>query len=116
MLNSMVREGVGVIRNVDAALRHLQISGIHRTEQQLATLRAFARKPSHMVKDHFTLVPEEVRVDDQTGIVADVIFEAVAFKLFANIGVTTTLPNNQRCISVCRFHVPRTIARFHVGW
>ncbi len=44
-----------------------------------------------MVRIHFTLVPE-VRVDDQEyGIIADVIFEAVAFKLFANIGGTTAL-------------------------
>lgn len=59
-----------------------------------------------MVKDPFHFSAREVRVDDQTGIVADVIFQAVAFKLFANIGGTTALLDNSVVYRFAGFTFP----------
>lgn len=47
-----------------------------------------------MVKDLFYFSVREVWVDDQIGIVVDIIFQVVVFKLFVNIGGMMVLLDN----------------------
>ncbi len=74
---------VYLIRNVDGAACVIFPNKRVSTVPNSSSPRfARSREPSTWSRIHFTLVPE-VRVDDQTGIVADVIFKTVArLKLF----------------------------------
>ena len=71
--------GVGVVGHVYAALGHLPYQpSIDGTEQQLATLGALTGT-FHVIQNPFYFGAGEVRVNHQTGVVADVLFQTLGF-------------------------------------
>ncbi|MNM67892.1 hypothetical protein D3C81_794360 [compost metagenome] len=67
--------------------------GVDSAEQQFAALGAFAAA-FDMVEDPLQLGAGEVRVGDQPGAVADVVLQAVALELLADIHAAPALPDD----------------------
>ncbi|MCY1401922.1 hypothetical protein D9M71_170490 [compost metagenome] len=85
---------VGVVGDVNLATRKLPDQpGVDGAEQQFATLGAFTGALD-IVEDPLQLGAGEIRVGDQAGGVADVVFQAVTLELLANVHAAPALPDD----------------------
>ena len=70
---------------------------VYRTKQKLAVRCATCAltRAFDVVEDPLHLGAGKIRVNDQTGVIADVLFHAIALQAFADIRGTTALPDNR---------------------
>lgn len=86
--------GIGVVGDVDLAFGELPDQpGVDGAEQQVAVARAFAGA-FDVVEDPLQLGPGEVRIGDQPGGFADVVFQPVALELRADRRAAPALPDD----------------------
>src|SRR5450830_1811421 len=87
--------GVGVVGDVDLAAGEFPDQpAIDGTEQQFTVARTLAAA-FDVVEDPLEFGAGEIRVGNQTGGVADVVFVTIALELLADLGAATALPDNR---------------------
>lgn len=85
---------VGVVGDVGLAAGEFPDQpAVDGAEQQFAVARAFAAA-FDVVEDPLQFGAGEVRVGDQAGGVADVVFQAIALELLADFGAAAALPDD----------------------
>ena len=86
--------GVGIVGYVLLAARELPDEpGVDRPEQQMALLGVFLRA-GYVVENPPDLRRGEVRVDDETGLLAELLIETAATQCRADVRGTPALPHD----------------------